>query len=170
VKPGVLKFKGKFRIFDLYKSMGATSLEEFYRETASLIPENINKEIGHFNVFRIDEMMARMRETKEMPYNRRAYYKVSLIMGRNRAEYADKVIDIEKSALLFATPRIPYNYLPQGGEQSGHFCIFTADFLMPNKSGVVLEELPIFRPGGYPIFELTGEDEKELMSVFFEDA
>ncbi|MBT1697074.1 helix-turn-helix transcriptional regulator [Fulvivirgaceae bacterium PWU4] len=146
--------------------MAIASLEEFYRHTASLIPENINKEIGHFNVFRIDELMARMREKGEMPYNRRAYYKISLIIGKNRAEYADKIIDIKKNALLFATPRIPYNYIPQDEQQAGHFCIFTADFLMPNKSGVVLDELPIFRPGGYPIFELTAEDKKELSSIF----
>lgn len=146
--------------------MAIASLEEFYRHTAALIPENINKEIGHFNVFRIDELMARMREKGEMPYNRRAYYKISLIIGRNRAEYADKTIDIKKSALLFATPRIPYNYIPQDEQQAGHFCIFTTDFLMPNKGGVVLDELPIFRPGGYPIFELTAEDKKELSSIF----
>jgi len=146
--------------------MGTTSLEEFYQQTGALIPENINKEIGHFNVFRIDELMAKMRETKEMPYNRRAYYKISLIIGKNRAEYADKVIDIGKRALLFATPRIPYNYISQDDKQSGHFCIFTADFLMQNKSGVVLDELPIFRPGGYPVFELTAEDARELVSIF----
>jgi NAD(P)-dependent dehydrogenase (short-subunit alcohol dehydrogenase family) len=36
--------------------MNITSLEEFYRQTSNLIPENINKEIGHFNVFRIEEI------------------------------------------------------------------------------------------------------------------
>ena len=65
------------------------SLEQFYKDTAALIPEGINKEIGHFNVFRIDEFIARTREKKEMPYNRRAYYKISLILGKNTAEYAD---------------------------------------------------------------------------------
>jgi AraC family transcriptional activator of pobA len=146
--------------------MSVTSLEEFYRQTASIVPENINREIGHFNVFRIDELMARMRENKTMPYNRRAYYKISLIIGRNRAEYADKVIEIKKRALLFATPRIPYNYAPLNNNQSGHFCIFTTDFLMPAKSGVALDELPIFRPGGYPIFEISSDNEKELAAIF----
>lgn len=143
-----------------------TTLEEFYKETAGLIPEGINKEIGHFNVFRIDELMAKMREKPGMPYNRRAYYKISLISGKNRAEYADKVIDIEKNALLFATPRIPYHYLPQDDRQAGYFCIFTSEFLIQNKSGVMLDELPIFRPGGYPIFQLSDEDAAELTSIF----
>lgn len=146
--------------------MNTTSLEEFYKETSSLIPENINREIGHFNVFRIDELMARLREKKEMPYNRRSYYKISLIIGKNRAEYADKVIDIEKKGLLFATPRIPYNYIPQDDKQSGHFCIFTPDFLTPGKNGVALDDLPIFRPGGYPIFQISNDDVKELQRIF----
>lgn len=146
--------------------MAITSLEEFYRQTASIVPENINREIGHFNVFRIDELMARMRENKTMPYNRRAYYKISLIIGKNRAEYADKEIEIKRRALLFATPRIPYNYVPLDNNQSGHFCIFTSDFLMPARSGVVLDELPIFRPGGYPVFEISTDDEKELAAIF----
>jgi AraC family transcriptional activator of pobA len=146
--------------------MTIKSIEDFYKDTSTLIPENINKEIGHFNVFRIDELIARMGEKKEMPYNRRAFYKVSLILGKNIVEYADKTIAIDKHALLFATPRIPYNYVAQDDKQSGHFCIFTADFLMQNKGGIVLDDLPLFKPGGYPVFELTVEDVKELEYIF----
>ncbi|MDB5009699.1 MAG: AraC family transcriptional regulator, partial [Mucilaginibacter sp.] len=146
--------------------MKITSLEEFYSATASLIPEGINKEIGHFNVFKIDELMANIRKKSDMPYNRRAYYKISLISGRNKAEYADKVINIEKNALLFATPKIPYNYLPLDDDQFGYFCIFTHDFLIQNKSGVVLDELPIFQPGGYPIFQLSDTDAEEISYLF----
>jgi len=146
--------------------MEIISLEEFYKGTASLIPEGINKEIGHFNVFKIDEMINTLKGKHVMPYNRRAYYKISMISGKNRAEYADKVIDIEKNALLFGTPKIPYNYLPQDEDQSGYFCIFTHDFLVKNKSGVVVDDLPIFQPGGYPIFQLSEENTEEITSVF----
>jgi AraC-like DNA-binding protein len=146
--------------------MAITSLEEFYRETASLIPEGINKEIGHFNVFKIDELMARVAKKGTMPYNRRAYYKISMINGHNKAEYADKVIDIEKNALLFATPKIPYNYVPQDDNQYGYFCIFTDEFLVHSKSGVVLDDLPIFQPGGYPIFQLSDEAIEDITYIF----
>jgi AraC family transcriptional regulator, transcriptional activator of pobA len=146
--------------------MSITSLDDFYKETSALIPDNIHREIGHFNVFRIDELLAKLRETKQMPYNRRAYYKISLIIGKNRAEYSDKVIEIEKQALLFATPRIPYHYVPHDENQNGHFCIFTSDFLLPAKSGVVLDDLPIFKPGGYPIFQISTEDANELTTIF----
>lgn len=148
--------------------MEPVSLEEFYRTTTGLIPEGINKEIGHFNIFDISEMHAKLKRKPgmAMPYNRRAYYKISLINGRNKAEYADKVIDIETTALLFATPKIPYHWLPQDDAQSGYFCIFTPDFLVPAKSGVVLDELPLFKPGGYPVFQLVNEQSDELLYIF----
>jgi len=146
--------------------MEITSLEEFYKETAALIPAGINKEIGHFNVFKIEDLIANSKKTGAMPYNRRAYYKISMISGRNKAEYADKVVDIEKNALLFATPKIPYNWLPQDDDQHGYFCIFTHDFLLQNKSGVVLDDLPIFQPGGYPIFQLTDESAADITFIF----
>src|SRR5476651_2669560 len=101
-----------------------------------------------------------------MPYNRREYYKISLVSGRNRAEYADKVIDIERNALLFATPKIPYNWRPQDEFQSGFFCIFTAEFLLPSKSGIVLDDLPLFRPGGYPVFQLSDADTTKIQYIF----
>lgn len=147
--------------------METTSLEDFYRETSRLIPEGINKEIGHFNVFKTDDIVAQHRKKPGiMPYNRRAYYKISLIRGHNKAEYADKVIDIEKSALLFATPKIPYNYVPQDENQSGYFCIFTSEFLIQSKSGVVLDDLPIFQPGGYPIFQINDEEVADINYIF----
>src|ERR1700749_4524097 len=146
--------------------MSIISIEEFYKETASIIPEGINKEIGHFNVFKIDELLARLRKKASMPYNRRAYYKISMIKGRNKAEYADKVIDIEKNALLFATPKIPYHYVPQDENQSGFFCIFTDEFLIHTKSGVVLDDLPLFQPGGYPVFQLSDEEVEEVTYIF----
>ena len=146
--------------------MKATTVEEFYRETTELVPEGISKEIGHFNVFKIDDLIARNKEKPPMPYNRRAYYKISLIRGRNTVEYADKVIEIEKNAILFATPKVPYNYIPQDLDQFGYFCIFTDEFLIHTKSGVVLDDLPIFKAGGYPVFMISEEDTMEIDAIF----
>lgn len=146
--------------------MQTKSLEDFYKETASVVPEGINKELGHFNVFKLDELLAKLDKKGPMPYNRRAYYKISMISGRNRAEYADKTIEIDRNTLLFATPKIPYNWVPMDDKQAGYFCIFTSDFLVQNKSGVVLDDLPIFRPGGYPVFQLPDEAAEEIIGVF----
>ncbi|HEV3326087.1 MAG TPA: helix-turn-helix transcriptional regulator [Puia sp.] len=154
--------------------MGITTLEEFYQQISTLgedergylLPDGITREIGHFNVFKVDELMERTGTKPVMPYNRRAYYKISLIRGRNRAEYADRVIDIQENALLFATPKVPYNYIPLDLNQAGYFCIFTDEFLVPAKSGVILDDLPIFRAGGYPVFQISAEEAAEIDALF----
>ncbi|WP_281227440.1 helix-turn-helix domain-containing protein [Flavobacterium aquiphilum] len=154
--------------------MKSKSIDEFYQEisggndqdSSGLLPKDIQKEIGHFNVFNIKELYERLQEKSFMPYDRRAYYKISLIRGKNRVEYADRTIDIEKQALLFATPKIPYNYLPLDTQQSGHFCVFTGEFLTKDKSGIDLDRLPIFQTDGYPVFQLTEEEAFAIDLIF----
>ena len=154
--------------------MKSTSLDQFYQhlttagntELPTWLPPDMQQEMGHFNVFDVQALFERLREHPVMPYDRRAYYKVSLIRGRNRAEYADKVIDIAQNALLFATPKVPYHWVPQDLRQAGHFCIFTADFLPPAKCGVVLDELPIFQAGGHPVFQVSDAESAEIDAIF----
>lgn len=151
-----------------------TSLEEFYQEAAAftgrsieeLLPSGLDKEIGHFNIFDVAQTIQEVKKKQQMPYNRRAYYKISLILGKNRAEYADKVIQVEKNALLFGTPKVPYNWIPQDENQAGKFCIFTEEFLVRNKSGIILDELPIFQAGGYPVFEISDEETRDIQWIF----
>lgn len=146
--------------------MNTTTVEQFYLETAGLVPEGISKDLGHFNVFSVEDIIERFKKKPYMPYNRRAYYKISLISGRNRAEYADKVIDIEKNALLFATPKVPYHWVPKDMDQGGHFCIFTEEFLTQANSGVAPDKLPIFQAGGYPVFQVSDAEVAEIDAVF----
>jgi AraC family transcriptional activator of pobA len=143
------------------------TLSSFYKSIDANFPAGIDKAVGHFNVFKIDEFIAGIRAQKGvMPYNRRNYYKISLINGRNHIEYADKVVNVEKSALLFGTPRIPYHYVPQDDKQMGYFCIFTDTYFSSAKNGIVLDELPIYKPGGFPVFHLTDEDYEEIAAIF----
>lgn len=150
------------------------SLEDFYQEIAqkmgkdveSILPKGLQKDIGHFNVFDIAQTIDRLKKTSEMPYNRRKYYKISLIRGKNRAGYADKVISIEKNALLFATPKVPYHYIPEDENQAGSFCVFTEDFFIKDKSHNTLEDLPIFQPGNVPIFEIDDELADEIEQLY----
>ncbi len=151
-----------------------SSLEDFYREMTSklgksledIFPKGLHKDIGHFNVFDIAQTLERAKTTSEMPYNRRKYYKISLIRGKNRAEYADKTVSIEKNALLFATPKVPYHWIPEDVKQSGSFCVFTEDFFIKEGSYNTLENLPIFQPGAVPIFEIGDALADEIEFLF----
>ncbi|MGH1517529.1 helix-turn-helix domain-containing protein [Chryseobacterium sp. JK1] len=156
------------------EKIAQTSLEDFYREMAaklgkdleSIFPKGLHKDIGHFNVFDIAQTLERVRSTSEMPYNRRKYYKISFIKGKNRAEYADKVISIKQNALLFATPKVPYHWVPEDPNQSGSFCVFTEDFFMKDRSKNSLESLPIFQPGTVPVFEIDDDLADEIEHLF----
>lgn len=143
-----------------------SSLDDFYKRNGAPQPEGIAREIGHFNVFESEKLFDKKTGARMMPYSRRAYYKISWLRGKSRAEYADKVIDIQENALLFATPKIPYHWLPEDTNQTGMFCIFTQDFLFSGKTGVSLDELPIFQPGQLPIFQLSEEEKKEVEYIF----
>lgn len=84
--------------------MKTVTVEDFYKDAAErtdstvrdLLPADINKQIGHFNVFNLNDIIAKIKkDPTHVPYNRRLYYKINLVRGRNIAEYADKVINIE---------------------------------------------------------------------------
>jgi AraC family transcriptional activator of pobA len=137
------------------------SIEDFYLEKLNWMPDNLKKDIGHFNVFKLDEFVG--CQAKPIPYSRKDYFKISLIIGRNKVHYADKVIEIGQQALLFANPKIPYNWEQLDEKQSGFFCVFTESFF--NQFGK-LKEYPIFQPNGNPIFSLSKKEAAEIVAIF----
>ncbi|HRG88701.1 MAG TPA: helix-turn-helix domain-containing protein [Chitinophagales bacterium] len=154
--------------------METQSIQSFYRHVFgddykgpdNFLFENNGSDIGHFNVFSIADVHRNASEKATMPYNRRSYYKISLIKGRNRVEYADKTVDIEKHAVLFATPKIPYKYNTGGPNQQGHFCVFTRDFITKTNAGVSIDSLPVFSPNSDFVYQLNATQYKEIEAVF----
>lgn len=152
--------------------MEVISIKEFYKDVLgescpildSFLEDQNNHDIGHFNVFNIADL-SRTCNSK-MPYNRRTYYKISLIKGRNKVEYADKTVDINAYGVLFATPKIPYKYTSLDQNQEGHFCIFTKDFLDKTKSGLVIDDLPIFKPNGNFVYHIEKQQYEEFEQIF----
>ena len=137
------------------------TLEDFYQHKLNWMPDNLKKEIGHFNVFKLDDFTGAC--AKPIPYSRKDYFKISLIIGKNKVHYADKTIEMNAPALLFANPQIPYNWEPLEEEQSGFFCIFTDAFF--NHFGNI-KEYPVFKPGGNPIFFLTDDQLNAVKGIY----
>jgi AraC family transcriptional regulator, transcriptional activator of pobA len=154
--------------------MTTVSIRNFYNEVFGGECPELNyfldnqqlQDVGHFNVFNIAEMYGVCSGKPPMAYNRRSYYKISLINGRNRVEYADKVLNVDQYAVLFATPKIPYRYQPQDSDQSGHFCVFTSNFITRSNAGLTLDELPIFSPQSDFVFSITEEQYTEVEGIF----
>ncbi len=154
--------------------MENVSIRAFYKEICGnsdcqldfLMDNKGNSDLGHFNVFEIAKFYKKGCKKSEMTYDRRLYYKISLIKGRNLVEYADKNVVIDKQGILFATPKTPYRYIPQDDQQEGFFCVFTKDFISKSKTGLNMDELPIYLPSSDFVFQLNDNQYSEMESIF----
>lgn len=144
----------------------AISLSEFYAQIKTDNPHIATDLLGHFNVFEIEKVRKRMANSPEMPYDKRTYFKISLIKGSSKVEYADKTLEIKAYGLLFATPKIPYNFNPTGDDQSGYFCVFTYDFLAPEMIREKMENLTVFSQNATPVFEISKADYESFTLIY----
>ncbi len=139
------------------------SLQEFYTRVPQANPTGLsinNAGPGHFNIF------SREHCFPKTSYIRRDFYKISLIIGTGKLYYANKWIAIDRPALLFSNPVVPYSWEAISETQTGWFCLFTEDFIHPNERRESLQESPLFRIGGSPVFFIDEQQQKELSSIF----
>lgn len=144
------------------------TLGEFYKrihaDEEKLSARNFSDqrgELGHFNVYRRADLYCKTYS----PYNRRDFYKISMIIGEGMLHYADKSIKIDKPALLFSNPTIPYAWEAASPQQTGFFCLFTENFINQGRNEGI-QDCPLFKIGGEPIFFITEEQVEFLNGIF----
>ncbi|MBL7808138.1 MAG: helix-turn-helix transcriptional regulator [Saprospiraceae bacterium] len=137
------------------------TIEEFYQRKVSWLPENLRNEIGHFNVFKVVPVGEGNAQT--VPYKRRDFFKITLVIGNNKIQYADKVIQVQKQALVFSNPFIPYKWEDLSKIESGYFCIFNQHFFHQFGN---MNQYSVFQPGGEHLFELTDEQVAQVRTIF----
>ncbi|EDM38914.1 putative AraC family transcriptional regulator [Pedobacter sp. BAL39] len=139
------------------------SLEEFYRHKFTDLSENLRKDIGQFNVFRIED---RIRSGASTPtYIRRDFFKIMLFRGDNVFHYGDKSIPVSGNTLLFFNPKVPYTYEPLRAGTGGYFCVFKDEFFKENLR-LNLNDIPLFAAGAQPIFPLNEIENTEVQQTF----
>ncbi|MEO6285218.1 MAG: helix-turn-helix transcriptional regulator [Dyadobacter sp.] len=139
------------------------SIQEFYRRVPQANASGLslnNTGAGHFNVFERSSCF------KKTPFSRRDFYKVSFIIGTGRLHYADKWIDIDRPALLFSNPMVPYSWEAISEEQLGWFSLFTETFVHPAERKDFLQDSPLFKIGGNPVFFVDEQQQKDLSTIF----
>jgi AraC family transcriptional regulator, transcriptional activator of pobA len=137
------------------------NIEDFYKRKFDWIPEGIHNEIGHFNVFRLEPFVG--DKAKPVPYKRRDYYKITLMVGNSNIQYADKVIEIQKQALVFSNPQIPYQWEHTDKIKKGCFCIFTKSFFHQHGD---LNQYEVFQPNGTHVFDLSDEQVEKVNALY----
>ena len=156
--------------------MPGTSLATFYATLAAqagttpdaLRPADEHLALGHFNLFDVADVLRPPARATAPPlmFDRRTYYKISLIEGSGRAEYDGRELVVQAPALCFATPQRSFHWRPDAPVRTGYFCVFTADFLRAAPVPGTWEQLPLLQPGGQRVLELSPDDYADLKVLF----
>lgn len=139
------------------------SVTDFYKRQPGHLTDGMtlnNAGLGHINIF------SRENCSVVTPYSRRDFYKVSLIIGTGKLYYADRWIQIDKPALLFSNPVVPYSWEAESEAQSGWYCLFTEDFIQHSERINSLLESPLFKLGSNPVFFPDEAQVSEIASIF----
>lgn len=151
-------------MFRPWKSNGMQKLEQlkhFYKRKLGWVPDNLNHQLGHFNVFPLDPFVGENAEP--VPYVRRDFYKIMLVKGKGTVHYASKTVEVKQQALCFSNPKVPYKWESTKEIESGYFCIFNEAFF--HQFGNI-NQYSIFHPQGNFIFELSDEQVKEVEPIY----
>jgi AraC family transcriptional regulator, transcriptional activator of pobA len=137
------------------------SLAEFYQRNLHWVPDTLRNEIGHFNVLLLDPYVG--QGARPVPYKRRDFYKIMLAVGRGEVHYADRTVTVQKQALSFSSPQIPYKWTSTDQIERGVFCIFNQHFF--HQFGD-LNQYSVFQPQGRHLFELTDEQVERVQGIY----
>ncbi|NIG54409.1 AraC family transcriptional regulator [Chitinophaga sp. Cy-1792] len=123
--------------------------------------KNINLRLKGFKIYEVANTMEGLPE-----YSRKDFFKICLHHGSSTIHYADKSVALKGYSLFFGTPHIPYSWHVESARHNSFSCIFTEDFLNNNERLKSLQESPIFKIGGTPVFSLTKETYDFIRSIF----
>ncbi|MEN0054003.1 MAG: helix-turn-helix domain-containing protein [Mucilaginibacter sp.] len=100
-------------------------------------------------------------------YNRRDFYKITLTTtGSSQLLYANRGIHIDKPALVFTNPMVPYSWEGDHAGAKGYFCVFTDKFLHSGSRMESLEESTLFKAGGDPVHFLNDNQTDYIYGLF----
>lgn len=114
-----------------------------------------------FNVFQIEDDSNGVRN-----YSRKDFYKICLTTGQSIINYADRSFDMKGTILFFANPNVPYSWETISRTYVGYTCLFSEDFYKPSDRTESLQQSPLFKIGGTPIFHITEEKREFLNGIF----
>jgi len=153
-----------------------TSLDTFYAAlaaqagttTEALRPADEHLSLGHCNIFDVGEVLRYppLPAAPPLTFDRRTYYKISLIAGSGRAAYDGQELAIQAYSLWFATPQLSFQWQPAAPVRTGYLCVFTAEFLRVAPTPGTWEQLPLLLPGGQRVLELSSDDYDALSGLF----
>jgi AraC family transcriptional activator of pobA len=103
---------------------------------------------GQVTAYRIEDVATPI----SFPHIRRDFYKIKLLdNAQGILSYADRRVEVQKPALVFVNPLIPYSWERTAGRETGYACLFTEEFITQQLKTASVANSPLFRVGGTPV-------------------
>ncbi|GAB4039372.1 response regulator transcription factor [Spirosoma jeollabukense] len=114
-----------------------------------------------FNVFEIECDSSATRI-----YSRKDFYKICLTTGQSIIHYADRSFEHNDTVLFFGNPHVPYSWETISTTYVGYTCLFSEDFLKLSDRSESLQNSPLFKLSGTPIFMISQQQREFLNTIF----
>ena len=141
------------------------TLSDFYRERSYISfpfsTVDLEKGKSHFN------LNVRRYCNFKTPYNRKDFYKISLIHGKGELFYGGNAILIDRPALVIPSPAVPYIYNCLSDDQAGYYCLFNQEFFNEHYQFDIFKRSPLFKAWSEPVIFLD-DKQLSLITVYFE--
>jgi AraC-like DNA-binding protein len=122
---------------------------------------NTELKLQGFKVYAIDTHKNIVRS-----YNRKDFYKICLVSAHCFIQYADKAFEVKGTTLFFGNPLIPYSW-ENVTQATGYTLLFSENFFKGHQRNESLQESPLFKIGGTPIFAVD-EQKREFLEQLFQ--
>ncbi|MFD2555494.1 helix-turn-helix domain-containing protein [Sphingobacterium tabacisoli] len=141
------------------------TLEDYYKRLSHLHDSN-----GEINDFEIGKSHFNISPRKycdfKTPYNRRDFYKISLIIGKGWFKYGKHELYIDRPVLFLPALNIPYSWVCDTNQQEGYFCLFNQEFFSGSQAFEPFKKTSLFKEWSKPIIFLD-EEQLQTVTTFF---
>jgi AraC family transcriptional activator of pobA len=121
---------------------------------------------GHFTLYDRSQLRNNLVQHNLLRSNRRDFYRICLLTGLGRLDYTNRSVLIDRPALVFANPLVPYSWESISDEQGGYLCLFSEDFLLGANHVASLQQSPLFRLDSNPVYFLNQTQYADLDYLF----
>ncbi|GAB3760280.1 helix-turn-helix domain-containing protein [Spirosoma pomorum] len=131
------------------------------QEIRSVSAFNSELKLKGFNVFQIESDSNATRS-----YSRKDFYKICLTTGNSIIHYADRSFEVSDTVLFFGNPHVPYSWETLSTSYVGYTCLFSEEFMKLSDRSESLQNSPLFKLSGTPIFTISPQQRAFLNTIF----
>lgn len=140
------------------------SIEEFYRRILRDVEKSHMAYDQGGEYFDVQASKCNIGKTS---FSYRNFYKIGLVTHVGKLYYADKWIDVDRPAILFSTPLVPYAWEAiSEGADNGDFCIFNEAFLRTSDRNGILADSPLLDISKERIYFINEDTAKNVRTLF----